>query len=181
MKTFIKTVSARIIVVCFVVTLILNHLYGSQAFSKMMGTEATYTIGQQCSFDRTSCENIYFKDYLNKISSLSNASRSFFSNIYIQDNKKGYTGNCPCPYNSDSRGGSCGGRSSYSKGGQITFCYDRDVSDSLIADKKSSMIVDAQKNLNDAVQKDLNVYHEPYTFIVIILFYGTLWFYLKNK
>ena len=180
MKNLLKTVPKGLLAL-FIATLILNHFYGSLVYSKIMGTEEAYTIGQLCSSNRTYCENIYFKDYLNKIDSISNESRSFFSNIYIKNDREGYEGNCPCPYNSDSRGGSCGGRSSYSKGGQITYCYDRDVSDSQIENMKIEMIADVQKNLNNAVQKDLNIYREPYTLIVIVLLYGALWFYFKNK
>lgn len=40
-----------------------------------------------------------------------------------------YPGNCPCPYNSDRAGRSCGGRSAWSRGGGYApKCYAKDVS-----------------------------------------------------
>jgi hypothetical protein len=170
----------KVLIFFFIVTAILNYFYGSILYSKVLGKEEAYTIGKLCVSSRTDCENAYFKDYLNKIDSLSNENRSFFSNIIIQNDQVGYVGNCPCPYNSDSRGGNCGGRSSYSRGGQISYCYDSDVSDDQIAQLKTSMITDATNNLNYAVQSDVNVYNEPYTFILIVAFYSIL-FYFRGK
>jgi hypothetical protein len=44
-----------------------------------------------------------------------------------------YSGNCPCPYNLDRRGHSCGRRSAYSKqGGYAPLCYPADVSKDMI-------------------------------------------------
>jgi hypothetical protein len=41
-----------------------------------------------------------------------------------------YSGNCPCPYNRDRAGRSCGARSAYSRpGGASPKCYPSDVSD----------------------------------------------------
>ena len=40
-----------------------------------------------------------------------------------------YPGNCPCPYNTDRAGRSCGRRSAYSRpGGYAPLCYPADVS-----------------------------------------------------
>jgi hypothetical protein len=42
----------------------------------------------------------------------------------IQESLASYPGNCPCPYNVDRRGRSCGRRSAYSKpGGYAPICY----------------------------------------------------------
>ena len=47
----------------------------------------------------------------------------------IQESIDSYPGNCPCPYNSDRAGRSCGGRSAYSRaGGYAPKCYAADVS-----------------------------------------------------
>lgn len=44
-----------------------------------------------------------------------------------------YSGNCPCPYNSDRAGRRCGGRSAYSRpGGQTPICYRGDVTDAML-------------------------------------------------
>lgn len=170
-----------LLVLLFIVTIIFNYFYGSVVYSKISGQEKAYTIGKLCGSSRTDCENIYFKDYLDKINSLSNESRSYFSNIFIQENIMGYTGNCPCPYYRDSRGSICGKRSSYSKHGQISYCYDFDISDSQIAQKKAFLISQAKNDLNDAVQKNTNVYNEKYTLFLVIIFYGTLFIYLKHR
>jgi hypothetical protein len=170
-----------ILIFFFIVTVILNYFYGPIIYSKILGKEEAYTIGKLCEVSRADCENIYFKVYLDKIDSLSNQSRSFFSNIFIQEDQIGYVGNCPCPYNYDSRGGICGGRSSYSKNGKISYCYDSDVSDNQITQKKASMIAQVQKNLDDAVNYTLSVYNEKYTLFLIIFFYGILLFYFRDK
>ena len=46
-----------------------------------------------------------------------------------------YSGNCPCPYNTDSAGRRCGGRSAYSRpGGASPLCYRSDISDEAVAE-----------------------------------------------
>lgn len=45
-----------------------------------------------------------------------------------------YGGSCPCPYNRDRSGRSCGARSAYSRpGGEAPLCYLGDVTDAMIA------------------------------------------------
>jgi len=47
---------------------------------------------------------------------------------------RSYSGNCPCPYNRDSAGRQCGGRSAYSRpGGARPICYASDVTEAMIA------------------------------------------------
>jgi hypothetical protein len=44
-----------------------------------------------------------------------------------------YSGSCPCPYNTDRAGRSCGARSAYSRpGGSAPLCYDRDVTQRMV-------------------------------------------------
>jgi hypothetical protein len=51
----------------------------------------------------------------------------------IQQSLQSYPGHCPCPYNTDSRGHSCGRRSAYSKpGGYAPLCYPSDVTPDMI-------------------------------------------------
>jgi len=51
----------------------------------------------------------------------------------IQESIAGYPGNCPCPYNADRAGRSCGRRSAYSKpGGYAPLCYPADVSKEMV-------------------------------------------------
>ena len=171
----------RALVFFFIVTIALNYFYGSLVYSKMLGKEEAYNVGKLCAVSRTDCEHAYFQDYLNKIDSLSNESRDFFSEIIIMGDRRYYTGNCPCPYDNDSAGNNCGGRSSYSKNGQISYCYDSDVPDSLVAQKKASMITKETDNLNNAIQKDLDVYNEKYTLLLIIGFYGMLAYFRSKK
>src|SRR5262245_10417814 len=46
-----------------------------------------------------------------------------------------YSGSCPCPYNKDRAGRSCGRRSAYSRpGGAAPLCYEKDVSQKLVDD-----------------------------------------------
>jgi hypothetical protein len=45
----------------------------------------------------------------------------------------GYSGNCPCPYNTDRAGRSCGRRSAYSRpGGASPLCYPDDVTKEMV-------------------------------------------------
>lgn len=49
----------------------------------------------------------------------------------IRESIASYPGRCPCPYNTDRRGYSCGRRSAYSRpGGYSPKCYPKDVSPS---------------------------------------------------
>jgi hypothetical protein len=53
--------------------------------------------------------------------------------ILIDESRAGYRGNCPCPYDSDSRGRRCGKRSAYSRaGGEEVLCFERDVTKEMI-------------------------------------------------
>src|SRR3954465_13500675 len=46
-----------------------------------------------------------------------------------------YQGSCPCPYNVDRRGRSCGARSAYRRpGGASPLCSDRDVTKAMVDD-----------------------------------------------
>ncbi len=45
----------------------------------------------------------------------------------------GYSGNCPCPYNTDRAGRQCGRRSAYSRpGGGAPLCYPSDVTQKMV-------------------------------------------------
>jgi hypothetical protein len=47
----------------------------------------------------------------------------------IRESTASYPGSCPCPYNTDRAGRSCGRRSAYSRpGGYAPLCYPADVS-----------------------------------------------------
>lgn len=53
--------------------------------------------------------------------------------LLIDESIAAYSGNCPCPYNTDRRGRSCGRRSAYSReGGEAPFCYAKDVSAEMV-------------------------------------------------
>lgn len=49
-----------------------------------------------------------------------------------------YKGGCPCPYNTDRAGKSCGARSAYSRpGGAAPICYEKDVTAKMIAEYRN--------------------------------------------
>ena len=51
----------------------------------------------------------------------------------IQASIDGYTGRCPCPYNTMRSGARCGRRSAYDKpGGYEPLCYPEDVTDAMV-------------------------------------------------
>lgn len=57
----------------------------------------------------------------------------------IQGSLTSYPGNCPCPYNVDRRGHSCGRRSAYSRpGGYAPICYEGDVSPAMVRQYRAS-------------------------------------------
>lgn len=56
----------------------------------------------------------------------------------IQESIANYPGNCPCPYNTDRAGRSCGRRSAYTKpGGYAPICYPSDVTAEMIKEYKN--------------------------------------------
>lgn len=58
--------------------------------------------------------------------------------LLIKSSRDGYSGNCACPEDRDSRGRRCGRRSAYSKpGGAEPLCYERDVTPEMIHDFRS--------------------------------------------
>ena len=160
--------------------LVLNYLYGATLYASLTGQEDQYRIGELCSKSLLECEDQYFKSDLDAISTISNASRDYFANFYIVADSQYYTGNCPCPYDTDTRGYSCGGRSSYSKGGKISYCYSSDISDVQIADKKQSLLNDANKTLDTDVQHSIGIYKEKVTLFAILILFATVLFYYKK-
>ncbi len=51
----------------------------------------------------------------------------------ITESTARYSGSCPCPYNRDRAGRSCGKRSAYSRpGGASPICYPSDVTEAMI-------------------------------------------------
>ena len=176
-----KNFTLIIILSCLVMTLVLNYFYGSLFYSRVTGQIHGYTIGKECEINRSLCEKIYFKNYTDKIDKLLKENRTYFSSIIISNDQSDYSGKCPCPYNEDSRGGVCGGRSSYSKGGVISYCYDGDVSDSQVENKKSSLISSTKEKLDSDVNKSLEIYHQKYTFFITLIFYYAIWLFFKKK
>lgn len=54
--------------------------------------------------------------------------------LLIEQSIQSYPGKCPCPYSTMRNGHACGGRSAWSKpGGAAPLCYERDVTDEMIA------------------------------------------------
>ncbi|WNW10165.1 hypothetical protein RRX38_03035 [Pseudomonas sp. DTU_2021_1001937_2_SI_NGA_ILE_001] len=52
----------------------------------------------------------------------------------------GYSGACPCPYNTARNGSRCGKRSAYNRaGGYTPLCYEEDVSKSMVQDYRKRM------------------------------------------
>lgn len=50
--------------------------------------------------------------------------------IIIEQSIRSYSGNCPCPYNTDRAGRRCGARSAHSRpGGEAPKCFPADISD----------------------------------------------------
>jgi hypothetical protein len=55
----------------------------------------------------------------------------------IAESIASYRGSCPCPYNTDRAGRSCGRRSAYSRpGGASPLCYPQDVTSQMVADHR---------------------------------------------
>ena len=55
--------------------------------------------------------------------------------LIIKESIAAYKGSCPCPYNTDKAGKSCGTRSAYSKpGGASPLCYEKDFTQKMVDD-----------------------------------------------
>lgn len=53
--------------------------------------------------------------------------------VLMRESLVGYRGSCPCPYNSDKAGRSCGSRSAYSRpGGKSPLCFASDITPQMI-------------------------------------------------
>ena len=53
--------------------------------------------------------------------------------LVIQESIASYPGRCPCPYDVDRAGRSCGRRSAYSRpGGYSPICYESDVTPQMV-------------------------------------------------
>lgn len=53
--------------------------------------------------------------------------------LLVQESRGAYSGNCPCPYDTDRAGRRCGKRSAYSRpGGEAPLCFDSDVTQGMI-------------------------------------------------
>jgi len=51
-----------------------------------------------------------------------------------------YRGSCPCPYNRDRAGRSCGKRSAYSRpGGASPLCYENDITQKMVDEYRKRM------------------------------------------
>jgi hypothetical protein len=62
-------------------------------------------------------------------------SDSEIKQLLIKESIAAYKGSCPCPYNTDKAGKSCGARSAYSKpGGASPLCYEKDVTQKMVDD-----------------------------------------------
>lgn len=65
--------------------------------------------------------------------SVATAPDSIIRQILVRRSVSSYSGSCACPYNRDSAGRRCGGRSAYSRpGGAAPLCYERNVSDAQV-------------------------------------------------
>lgn len=171
----------KIILACFLATLIFNYSYGNSFYAKMVGKEEMYRVGKQCSSSLYTCERDYFKEYVDKVNYYSTQNRDFYAGFIIKEDLLGYDGNCPCPYNTDSRGGSCGGRSSYSKSGSISYCYSRDVSDSQVSNKKIQLVAEAEDSLKSEVRPYLNIYNGKALLYLTLVFYAVIFLYFRKK
>jgi hypothetical protein len=67
----------------------------------------------------------------------------------IAESLANYSGNCPCPYNTDRAGRRCGKRSAYSKpGGYSPICYKEDVTPTMIKSYQARHGQEPQNILN---------------------------------
>ncbi len=164
----------------FITLFILNNIYGSFLYAKVTGNITKYFIGQECYNSIDSCTNKYFQDYLDEINKLKNESREYFENGIIEFDSLFYSGNCPCPYNSDSRGNLCGERSSYSKNGEINYCYGSDVSDQMIAKTRTNQIQSAENRMEQAIQSNLSIYKNKMTVYILLVIYIIMFFYVRR-
>jgi hypothetical protein len=59
--------------------------------------------------------------------------------VLIKQSIANYRGSCPCPYNVDRAGRSCGRRSAYSKpGGASPLCYSQDITQKMVDEYRNS-------------------------------------------
>lgn len=60
--------------------------------------------------------------------------------LLVRMSQAGYSGNCPCPWNTDRAGRRCGARSAYSRpGGRSPLCSETDVTPYMIAAYRATL------------------------------------------
>ena len=75
--------------------------------------------------------------------------------VLIRQSLSGYSGNCPCPYNTDRAGRKCGKRSAYSRpGGASPLCYESDVSRKMVDAYRTKYGVDSPEGEDVALEED---------------------------
>lgn len=78
------------------------------------------------------CQSRFF-ERKSKCVPISEATDKEITQMIIRKSLANYSGNCPCPYNTDRAGRKCGKRSAYSRpGGASPMCYASDVTKNAI-------------------------------------------------
>lgn len=118
--------------------IVLLCLFTSPAFAQEKSETNNSRNGEQTKTEKKqSSEDGHREDQSKKDESTKEAKKKLsddqIAKILIRQSIIGYSGNCPCPYNTTSRGHRCGGRSAYSRpGGASPLCFRRDVTDAMI-------------------------------------------------
>lgn len=177
-KYLIKPSGIRFLVIVLLLALFLflNQIYGSFLLAKATNQETMYMIGRTCDMSRDNCERQYFKNDLDDIDAIRGEADSYFADILIKEDQRGYTGSCPCPDDYDRRGYSCGRRSSYSKGGKISYCYRGDVPSEKIDQRRSELIAAIQTKIDKEIKRGLEIYNQRYTLYLVLVIFCILFY-----
>ena len=90
--------------------------------------------------------------------------------VLINQSLGSYSGNCPCHYNTDRAGRSCGKRSAYSRpGGASPLCYSFDVSQTMVDDYRTKFGVDSRPTDEENVASEENLLLEELRALAISL------------
>jgi hypothetical protein len=117
----------RVLVSSVSICLVASVLLLSDSYSFGQTGQAVPSNASASPYGGWTCNDGYVKRGRTCVA-IGNATDSEVRKLMIASSLAGYPGNCPCPYNTDRAGRSCGRRSAYSRpGGASPLCYDSDL------------------------------------------------------
>ena len=126
------TTSRKIMGVAVIPALAITFVVGALAVGAVPAQERIPEHASMTARGSWICDSGYAKRQQSCVP-LADASDAEVRQQMVDESIASYSGNCPCPYNVDRAGRSCGRRSAYSRpGGASPLCYVGDITDEAV-------------------------------------------------